>query len=1000
MRRDDSSIDSLERELLGDPEAFDGDHAIHLRRDKMSVTNLSRDSGLTLSDTQLYTPDEDIGSESSSSGRGSDRDKSRNIRDVMRPRVNHTPNRAEQTRSMYVPTHTKSASRLDAHSQHGKVMATYSAATSYTPVYDHRQDIYRKLSDDVVYAVPKATPTVILGEEYQEPSNPNFQRQDWFRRKSHSKKQSGNVKFESPPMGLRRSASDESLANHNVISSPMTTESQNKKPASHRKGRAPLPPSMAEPRRMDSTELSRSKSDANLDIPDSLNSCKVSVGKDTVDYRTSVPVNTPGTSKLSNGHARSQSTPHIDEVDRSYDSSTLSDDDSTPHVSRSNSRGKDYRAVNSAWETAYGALSVPVPAPIHIIVSQDGSGSIVYPATNRSGNDSKSGGSKKSEHDNEDYGRKSTRKSSDKSVDADDSIYRTPASSNGRSKDVSLESSASAKSRKTESGRRNEAESGRNDDRSRLSSSTPRSGTADSSLSGSDRYAKSSDHSASERIYEKNHSRSRDERRSSHQHVHQSHHHSSRSPIYGTPHSGRYGDYDTVVHSSSRSHERFTDDGSAASTQSSSRHGTPDIPTYEEALIRRRMPQNWTTWKDNTSNLLQVRASPIRLSSQNQDSWNDADQSMTSIPPPLPPKSDPPPLPPKQRIHLRTNPYVSPVKMRQSSTSANRTRPVTIHMDASILNLSAVDSPPPSLPKKERSPNRRRGSNVSVVAIENNYTPLHRSFAFSTHNLRHQMENAHKEDWVKEEQDALGFKMRDQEIQTSGHWAPYFCEIETQTSLSPQPSISSDDAKSDVGLCRSEGTNTDNHIHATPVSVRSERRTESATGGRSDKNHVRAESNGTRYEKNSRVSSDVSSGPTKMRAERPKKEANRSDAAVETDRRGRDRTRDGGAATLQRSQSLPPLEKPSSDDSESESLDSASSDGEEEARDAITPTSQALRRAEISWSVSQLRALFSGNSPSSVPPPYRSPPAHLSCPTPTNRKRAESTDSYGEESYV
>lgn len=48
--------------------------------------------------------------------------------------------------------------------------------------------------------------------------------------------------------------------------------------------------------------------------------------------------------------ARSQCTPHIaaaaagmnlDDIERSYDSSTLSDDDSTPHVSRSNSRGKD-----------------------------------------------------------------------------------------------------------------------------------------------------------------------------------------------------------------------------------------------------------------------------------------------------------------------------------------------------------------------------------------------------------------------------------------------------------------------------------------------------------------------------------------------------------------------------------------------------------------------------------------------------------------------------------
>ena len=169
MRRDDSSIDSLERELLRDVESLDHHHHHAMRRDKMSVTNLSRDSGLTLSDTQLYTPDEDMGSESSSSGRGSDRDKSaRNIRDVMRPRTNQV-NRNE--RSMYVvPLHSKSTPRLDSFGAHGKVSASYSAATSasYTPVYDHhRPDVYRKLSDDVVYAVPKATPTVILGEEYQ-----------------------------------------------------------------------------------------------------------------------------------------------------------------------------------------------------------------------------------------------------------------------------------------------------------------------------------------------------------------------------------------------------------------------------------------------------------------------------------------------------------------------------------------------------------------------------------------------------------------------------------------------------------------------------------------------------------------------------------------------------------------------------------------------------------------------------------------------------------------
>jgi hypothetical protein len=59
LRRDDSSIDSLERELL--------EPCPPPRKDKMS---LSRDSGLTMSDSQLYTPDEEeSGSTSSGSGR-------------------------------------------------------------------------------------------------------------------------------------------------------------------------------------------------------------------------------------------------------------------------------------------------------------------------------------------------------------------------------------------------------------------------------------------------------------------------------------------------------------------------------------------------------------------------------------------------------------------------------------------------------------------------------------------------------------------------------------------------------------------------------------------------------------------------------------------------------------------------------------------------------------------------------------------------------------------
>nr|CAH0100222.1 unnamed protein product [Daphnia galeata] len=898
MRRDDSSIDSLERELLGD--GLDHDHhhvhSIHLRRDKMSVTNLSRDSGLTLSDTQLYTPDEDMeeGSESSSSGRGSDRDKSRNGGVQLRSRsttasATIVSSRADQTRSMYSVPSIRGSDKNGIPNGSIRLLDSYGklngGPSSYTPVYDHsRPDaIYRKMSDDAVYAVPKATPTVVLGEEYQS-SGSHFQRQDWFRRKSHNRKQSGGVKFDSPPMSgmmLRRSASDESLANVNQ-SSEIHYHQNYKKPAAHRKGRAPAPP-VGTRMAMDCMELSRrSKSDANLDI-ENLRFCI-----DEPDRR----VNGHKSPSYSNGSIRpSHSTPHItaeeqvSTADRSYDSSTLSDDDSTPHVSRSNSRGsKDYRAVNSAWESTYGALTVPVPAPIHIIVSQDGTGSIVYP----------NNGTPTTKHSN-----------------------RTSTGSSNSSSRMATTSTPHHEHRSRQAERRP------------VISCAPSSGSAS---------------------------------RSSHY---------AATPPTG---SSRYADYDTVIYASNggrRSREQDTSLYSIHSNGSGSLSGTPDIPSYEEAMMSRRQRHqgtpvtggtNWTTWKEKSNNnsLIQVRASPIRLNSQQPDEsgWD----AEGHTPPPLPPKSDPiPPLPPKQKIHLRSH---NPVRMRinnsAQSPSSSRTRPVTIHMDASILSSldgSGTSSPtqPPSLPRKERS----RGNNVSVVSIENSYTPLHRSFAFSTHNLRTAMENnAGREEWTstkEEDQEAeLSDHERrvDQEIQTSGHWAQ-FCEIETQTSLSPQPSLTPSASSAD---------------EAPPPKL---------TVGR--------------YEKNTR-------GVNRRR-----------DVAVETER-SRPRTKDSSTGRdglgLHRSHSLPPLDKVSSEDgSDDEDVEEEKQDfpnTPQQQQSQSSATSQALRRAEISWSVSQLRALFNGNSSvssgSSIPPPYRSPPAHQQ--QQQTRQRSESTDSYGEESYV
>ena len=223
------------------------------------------------------------------------------------------------------------------------------------------------------------------------------------------------------------------------------------------------------------------------------------------------------------------------------------------------------------------------------------------------------------------------------------------------------------------------------------------------------------------------------------------------SPV-STPSGRNYSDYDAVYCSNKRRSQPEATPPHPPSTSAAGSPRTPDIPSYEEALIRRRMPSKWTTWKDSSSptSLIQVRASPIRLNSQPESA------SATSPPPPLPPKSEVPPLPPKQRIHLRSNPHVIPSIPVKTRSAPLRARPVTIHMDASILSsmdgssspsaAGAAAAPPPILPAKEISPSRKSVRNVSVVAIENNYAPLHRSFAFSTRNLRHQIENASGDD--------------------------------------------------------------------------------------------------------------------------------------------------------------------------------------------------------------------------------------------------------------
>jgi len=279
-------------------------------------------------------------------------------------------------------------------------------------------------SEDSIYARPAQQ----SGSNQTGIINPNFQRQDWFRQRSHLKRlnsggsgsgsggsgklgthttsgsSSGSASsgvgglhrhaYRSPGPGMRRSASDESLLNDTATEQHAYDEHHVtgllKRPALHRKGRAPPPPPPIptspppEPQETTyscyvGTPMLRSKS-AHLLCEPETSTCTY------LSHETSET--SLDTSDVGSGHckalrvtpapedwSRSRSTPHIaatslDDADRSYDSSTLSDDDSTPHVSRSNSRGKDCAAANSAWESAYGSSPAPEllvhAAPINI----------------------------------------------------------------------------------------------------------------------------------------------------------------------------------------------------------------------------------------------------------------------------------------------------------------------------------------------------------------------------------------------------------------------------------------------------------------------------------------------------------------------------------------------------------------------------------------------------------------------------------------------------------
>lgn len=333
-RRDDSSIDSLERDYLDD-----GEHSPKLPSEaKMSLTNLSRDSGLTLSDTQLYTPEEELESELSPNN------------DVLR---------IKGTLSSFA----KSTPHLEVAGIENGCGNIYIRNSGGVSIDGSCHDVVRKRRQGNDYrprnsgGSPYSTvklknhcndlnthSSLIPSHSYcygVENEKLHYNHHELTNSENNVKhrKIRGRGLCRQPVISamdsrelilptLRRSASEESLHQINIPQEPSRQHSL------HRKRRAPSPPSCQKV-----TPLSSS-------APDCLHRDRHAVWfanqNRCVDWK------------------RSQSTSKIDEIDYSHNNSSLSivsNGSSTPHVSRSNSRVQELGAQSHG--DIYGLYQTP-----------------------------------------------------------------------------------------------------------------------------------------------------------------------------------------------------------------------------------------------------------------------------------------------------------------------------------------------------------------------------------------------------------------------------------------------------------------------------------------------------------------------------------------------------------------------------------------------------------------------------------------------------------------
>ncbi|XP_055947749.1 uncharacterized protein LOC129981100 isoform X4 [Argiope bruennichi] len=383
-RRDDSSIDSLDRDFLDEIEPSPKLPC----KSKMSLTNLSRDSGLTLSDTQLYTPEEEVESESSSadSRRGNSAALTKSVPHLDTAGIDCNTASYSKNAGISIDGSCHDVVRKRRQGMEAHRTKSLAACTSYNHqdyYYDGSPHLPLQLSQSYSYS---------MQQDLMDRGYDNFVRN--FHNPVRRRDVRGRSAVQRPIVSaveplddyvegtLRRSASEESLM-QNYISS-----SASKRMLNQRKRRAPSPPNQ---KGTMSAPCSTKKTDHPINnIGHEMSNSSRTPDRHAVWFATH---------SRRTDWKRSQSTSKIDEIDQAHDSSTLSlvsSEDSTPQVSRSSSRVQE---LSSKSHSDLYAMYYSPPR-VNSVCSSTSDGSQQSHNSRCSQSSIKSNGSRKSQRSN------------------------------------------------------------------------------------------------------------------------------------------------------------------------------------------------------------------------------------------------------------------------------------------------------------------------------------------------------------------------------------------------------------------------------------------------------------------------------------------------------------------------------------------------------------------------------------------------------------------------